>query len=160
MNQAQNGTPNAQKIELTQEGYDEIVAELAQLKEKHQPAVDRVALARSYGDLSENAEYQAAREDLSFLDARIEELENVLAQAKVIRHHTQSSVKVGSKVTLKHNRKTIEYQVVTAWEANPLENKISSDSPLGKALLGKKTGDSFTVEVPAGTQKYEVVKVS
>lgn len=159
MNQAQQNVVN-QKIELTQSGYDEIVAELAQLKEKHQPAVDRVALARSYGDLSENAEYQAAREDLSFLDARIEELENVIAQAKVIHHSTQSTVKVGSKVTLKHGKKTLEYQVVTAWEANPVENKISSDSPLGKALLGKKPGETFEVEVPAGVQKYELVKVS
>lgn len=159
MNQAQTAT-NSHKIELTQAGYDEIVAELAELKEKHQPAVDRVALARSYGDLSENAEYQAAREDLSFLDSRIEELENVIAQAKVIKHHAQSTVKVGSKVTLKHNDKTVEYQVVTAWEANPVENKISSDSPLGKALLGKKQGEEFSVEVPAGMQHYKIVKVS
>jgi transcription elongation factor GreA len=148
------------KIELTQEGYDEILSELAELKEKHQPAVDRVALARSYGDLSENAEYQAAREDLSFLVARIEELENVLAQAKIIKPRGQSVVKVGSKVTLKHGRKTVEYQVVTAWEADPTENKISSDSPLGKALLGKKQGDKLSVEVPAGIQEYEVLKVS
>lgn len=153
-------TQNTQKIELTQEGYDEIVAELAQLKEKYQPAVDRVAMARSYGDLSENAEYQAAREDLTFLVARIEELETVIAQAKVIKHHAQSIVKVGSKVTLKHKGKKLEYQVVTAWEANPLENKISSDSPLGKALLGKKQNQAFDVEVPAGTQHYEIVKVS
>lgn len=149
-----------QKIELTEEGYAEIVAELAQLKEKHPPAVERVATARSYGDLSENAEYQAAREDLSFLVARIEELENVIAQAKVIKHQVQSVIKVGSKVSLKHNGKKLDYQVVTAWEANPAENKISSDSPLGKALLGKKTGQQFTVEVPAGTQEYEIVKVS
>lgn len=158
MNQAQNVVN--QKIELTQNGYDEIVAELEQLREKHQPAVDRVALARSYGDLSENAEYQAAREDLSFLVSRIEELEGVIAQAKVIKHHAQTTVKVGSKVTLKHSGKTLEYQVVTAWEANPAENKISSDSPLGKALIGKKQGESFSIEVPAGTQKYELVKVS
>ena len=161
MNQVQNATTNGtQKIELTQEGYDEIVAELAQLKEKHQPAVDRVALARSYGDLTENAEYQAAREDLSFLVSRIEELETVIAQAKIIRHHTQTTVKVGSKVVLKLKNKTLEYQVVTAWEATPAENKISSDSPLCKALLGKKQGEEFSVEVPAGMQHYEIVKVS
>lgn len=148
-----------QKIELTQEGYDEIVAELEELKAKHQPAVDRVALARSYGDLSENAEYHAAREDLSFLDARIEELETVLSQAKVIKHRVQSVIKVGSKVTLKHTGKKLVYQVVTAWEANPVENKISSDSPLGKALLGKKQGEMINVEVPAGIQTYEVLKV-
>lgn len=149
-----------QKIELTQEGYDEIVAELDELKAKYQPAVDRVALARSYGDLSENAEYQAAREDLSFLVSRIEELENVIAQAKVIKHHSQSTIKVGSKVTLKHKNKKIDYQVVTAWEADPLENKISSDSPLGKTLIGKKVGEKFFIEAPAGKQTYEVLKVA
>ncbi|MEO8580993.1 MAG: transcription elongation factor GreA [Patescibacteria group bacterium] len=153
-------TPIMQKIELTQEGYDEMVAELAQLKNKHQPAVDRVALARSYGDLTENAEYQAAREDLSFLDSRIEELENVIAQSKVIKHHTQTIIRVGSKVTLKHNNKMLDYQVVTAWEADPVENKISSDSPLGKALLGKKQGEELKVEVPAGMQQYNIIKVS
>ena len=149
-----------QKIELTQEGYDEIVSELDDLKAKHQPAVDRVAMARSYGDLSENSEYHAAREDLSFLDARIEELETVLSQAKVIKHHSQSSIKVGSKVTLKHSSKKIDYQIVTAWEANPVENKISSESPLGKALIGKKVGEKLTIQVPAGPQEYEVLKVA
>lgn len=148
-----------QKIELTQEGYDEIVTELEELKAKHQPAVDRVALARSYGDLSENAEYHAAREDLSFLVARIEELENVLSQAKVIKHRVQSVIKIGSKVVLKHNGKKLNYQVVTAWEANPAENKISSDSPLGKALIGKRSGETINVEVPAGIQQYEILKV-
>jgi transcription elongation factor GreA len=155
-----NQTLTTQKIELTQQGYDEIVAELEDLRAKHQPAVDRVAMARSYGDLSENSEYHAAREDLSFLDARIEELETVLAQAKVIKHHSQSSIKVGSKVTLKHNGKKVDYQIVTAWEANPLENKISSESPLGKALLGKKVGEKCTIQVPAGPQEYEVLKVA
>lgn len=149
-----------QKIELTQEGYEEIIRELEELKAKYQPAVDRVALARSYGDLSENAEYQAAREDLSFLVSRIEELENVIAQAKVIKHHTQSTIKIGSKVTLKHGSKKLDYQLVTAWEADPLENKISSDSPLGKTLLGKKMGEKFSVEAPVGKQNYEILKVA
>lgn len=147
-------------IQLTQEGYEEIVAELEDLKNKQQQAIDRVALARTHGDLSENAEYHAAKEDLSLLTARLEELESVIAQAKVIRQSKgNSSVKVGSTVTLKQGKKKIVYQVVTAWEADPGENKISSDSPLGKALLNKKVGQKLTVQVPAGEQTYEILKV-
>jgi len=152
-----NGTT---KIELTQEGYDDTVKELEELKAKLQPAIDRVALARSYGDLSENAEYHSAREDLSLLESRIEELEAVIMNAKVLKHSTaKSSIKVGSQVTLKHDKKTIQYQVVTAWEADPLQRKISVESPIGKALFGKKIGDKFTVEVPIGPQTYEVLKI-
>ena len=157
---ATNTSSQLHKIELTQEGYDETVAELEELKAKHQPAVDRVALARSYGDLSENSEYHAAREDLSFLVSRIDELETVLAQAKVITAKPSTSkIKIGSTATLKHKGKSITYQVVTAWEADPQQNKVSSESPLGKALLGKKIGDVVTVEVPAGIQEYTVLKI-
>ena len=149
-----------QSIQLTEAGYEEIVAELEDLKQKQQAAIDRVALARTHGDLSENAEYHAAKEDLSLLTARLEELEAVIVQAKVIkRAKSTTSVKVGSKVTLKHDKKKLLYQVVTAWEADPAENKISSDSPLGKSLLNKKVGEKFTIKVPAGEQTYEVVKV-
>lgn len=149
-----------QAIQLTQAGYDEILAELEDLKQKQQYTIDRVALARTHGDLSENAEYHAAKEDLSLLTARLEELESVISQAKVIKQpKTNSSVKVGSTVTLKHDKKTLVYQVVTAWEADPAESKISSDSPLGKALLNKKVGEKFTVKVPIGEQTYEVAKV-
>ena len=149
-----------QAIQLTETGYEEIVSELQDLKQKQQVAIDRVALARTHGDLSENAEYHAAKEDLSLLTARLEELEAVVAQAKVIkRPKATSTVKVGSKVTLNHDKKKLMYQVVTAWEADPAENKISNDSPLGKSLLNKKVGEKFTVKVPAGEQTYEVVKV-
>ena len=153
-----NATPN--QIQLTQNGYDELVVELDELKTKRQVAVERVATARSYGDLSENAEYHAAKEDLSLIDSRIEEIEGVLSHAKVIKHSKNtSSIKVGSTVTVKHKGKNVKYQVVTAWEADPAENKISSDSPIGQSFLGKKQGDTITVAVPAGEQKYEIIKI-
>lgn len=152
-------TPTNQ-IQLTQKGYDELVVELDELKTKRQVAVDRVATARSYGDLSENAEYHAAKEDLSLIDSRIEEIEGVISQAKVIKHSKNSTtVKVGSTVTVKHKGKKVQYQIVTAWEADPMENKISSDSPIGQSFLGKKQGNTITVAVPAGEQKYEIVKI-
>lgn len=148
------------QIQLTQAGYDEIVAELAELKEKEQTAIDRVALARQHGDLSENAEYHAAKDDLAFISSRIEELEGVVNQAKVIKQgKISSTVKVGSNVVLKHNKKTITYHLVTAWEADPMEKKISVESPLGKALVGKKQGEKIQVEVPAGLQTYEILEV-
>ncbi len=153
-------TNGQNQIQLTQEGYDEIVAELSELKVKEQAGIDRVALARQHGDLSENAEYHAAKDDLTFITSRIEELENVLAQAKVIKHGKASStIKIGSTVVLRRNSQTVTYNLVTAWEADPMENKISVESPLGKALMGKKQGDKFNVDVPAGQQSYEILEV-
>lgn len=153
-------SPVDQFIELTQEGYDEIVVELSDLKIKQQAAIDRVAAARAHGDLSENSEYHAAREDLSLINSRIEELEDVINRAKVIQHAKgKNTIKVGSSVTLKHNSKSLVYRLVTAWEANPLENKISIESPIGKALMSKKQGDTIEVDAPAGKQKYDILKI-
>lgn len=147
-------------IQLTQEGYDEMVKELSELKEKEQLAIDRVALARQHGDLSENSEYHAAKDDLTFITSRIEELEGVINQAKVIKQgKVSSTIKVGSVATLKHKSKTLTYHFVTAWEADPTEKKISVESPLGKALLGKKQGEKIQVDVPAGRQTYEILEV-
>lgn len=155
-----NLNPNQTTIELTLEGYEEIVAELADLKEKQVKAVDRLALARSFGDLSENAEYHAAKEDLDFLNTRIEELETVVNQAKVIKESkAKTKVAVGGKVTVKSNGKTKLFHIVSAYEADPAEGKISNDSPIGKAFLGKKIGDTVMVEVPAGTLTYELLKI-
>lgn len=151
-------TPPA--IQLTQAGYNEIVEELEELRQKQQDAIERVSVARSHGDLSENAEYHAAKEDLTLVTARVEELEAVLHQAKVIRKSGGTkTVTVGSTVTLKHGKKSLTYQVVTAWEADPAENKISSESPLGTALLSKKVGQKVKVQVPAGEQTYEILKI-
>lgn len=157
----------AQDVQLTQEGYKQILAEVTELKEEKLPkAIDRVATARSYGDLSENAEYHSAREDLSYVEGRIEELEALLSKAKVIatnnrksKKNGESLVDLGSVVTLKVGSSKHVYSIVGEWEANPQEKKISHQSPLGKALLGKKKGDAVEIEVPAGKVKYMVVSV-
>lgn len=151
-----------QDIQLTQEGFNQIVVELKLLKEKKLPtAIQRVAVARSFGDLNENAEYHSAREDLSFIEGRIAELETLKANAKIIHVTKQSKnrVDLGSTVTLKIGKDRHIYHIVGEWEANPEEKKISHQSPLGKALLGKIKGDEIEIDAPAGRLKYIVVGV-
>jgi transcription elongation factor GreA len=114
------------------------------------------------GDLAENAEYAAAREELSFVDGRIEELEEILKQVIIIADQASVSpnqVKLGSKVTVRHNGNKTIYHVVGEWEADPAELKISHESPLGKALLGKKIGESVEVAAPAGKVTYTIVSI-
>lgn len=156
-------TTQVQDVQLTQEGYDQIVAELKELKDDKLPkAIQRVATARSFGDLSENAEYHSAREDLSFIEGRIAELEALVTNAKIIKTNKKTKstiVDLGSKVTLKVGKDKHVYHIVGEWEANPQEKKISHQSPLGKALLGKGKGDAIEVDVPAGKLKYVVVSV-
>ena len=152
------------KIYLTKEGLEELKKEFEQLTGVKRPDVlERVSQARSMGDLSENAEYVAAREELSFIDGRIDELEELIKQAVLIQErHSKgnSTIKLGSRVSVTIKNKKEEFTVVGEWEADPKEKKISHESPLGKALIGKKTGDKVEVEAPAGTVVYTIVSVS
>lgn len=147
---------------VTKEGLAELKAELKDLQEVKRPLlVERIESARSQGDLSENSEYQQAQEDLTFLDGRIEELGDLIRDAKIIRETNgkATSVKLGSSVTVKVNGKNDKYDVVGAWEADPMMKKISHESPLGVALLDKKPGDEVIVEAPAGKIVYTIVSV-
>jgi len=149
-------------IYLTPDGLKELKEELKVLVEKKRPAlIERVATARAHGDLSENSEYSAAREDLAFVEGRIEEIEMLLAKVKVIKNskNVTKEVKLGCKVTVKVNGKTQTYEVVGEWEADPLEQKISHTSPLGLALMGKKHGEKIKIEAPAGKVSYHIVKI-
>jgi len=131
-------TPKA--VHLTKEGRDEIVAELAELRDEKLPkAIERVARARDFGDLSENAEYHSAREDLAFIEGRVEELEVIVARAKIIsaKKGQKNQVKLGSTVTVHGNGIKQTFSVVGEWEADPGNKKISHQSPLGQALVGK-----------------------
>lgn len=151
---------NNQKVIITKEGLIELKKELDELvKTKRPDAVARLALARGQGDLSENSEYSAAKQDLSFMDGRIAELEQVISEAKVVASHSRSKIDVGCKVTLHINGKKDTYLIVGEWEANPLEKKISNSSPLGKALLGKKVGDKVEVEAPVGKISYKIISI-
>lgn len=151
------------KIYLTQQRLDELQKELEDLAKVRRPAVvTRVTDARNQGDLSENAEYHAAKEELEFVDGRIDELKEILKQTEIIKGHQSGKnlIELGSTVVLEANNDKDEYMIVGEWEANPMERKISYESPLGKALLGKVTGDQVFVEAPVGNIKYTVISVS
>ena len=155
---------DSKKIYLTKEGLGELKKEFEQLTKVKRPDIlARVSQARSMGDLSENAEYAAAREELSFIDGRIDELEELIRQAVLIQEsHSKGNhvVKLGSTVTVHIKGKKEVFTVVGEWEANPDEKKISHESPLGKALIGKKVGEKVEVEAPAGTVVYTIASVS
>lgn len=126
---------------LTKNGLQELSKELNILVKKKRPRlIKRVTTARNHGDLSENSEYTAAREDLAFVEGRINELDELISKAKIIKPLKTNEVTLGSKVTVKLDGDTHTYEVVGEWEADPMEKKISNTSPLGKALLGKKKG--------------------
>lgn len=152
-------SPN--NFHFTSQGLKELKAELKKLVDEKRPKlIDRVATARSHGDLSENSEYTAAREDLAFVEGRVDELEGLISKAKVIKNKGKADeVKLGCKVTVKINGKIQTFEVVGEWEADPLEQRISHTSPLGKALLGKKKGDKIEIEAPAGKVKYHIDKI-
>lgn len=153
------------KIYLTKEGVEELKKEFEELSKVKRPDVlERVSQARNMGDLSENAEYVAAREELSFIDGRIDELEELLKQVVLIKEEEhkvngKNVIELGSKVVLHKDGKKEDFVVVGEWEADPTEKKISHQSPLGKALIGKSVGDEIEVSAPAGKIRYKVVSV-
>lgn len=151
----------ATQIKITKEGLEALKRELSTLVDEKRPKlVDRLSNARSQGDLSENSDYQSAREELEFLDGRIEEIEEVIKNASVvITKNGKSEVGVGTRVTLKVNGKNHLYEIVGEWEADPANKKISHTSPLGVALVGKKKGDKVEVEAPAGKVIYEILAI-
>lgn len=148
------------KIVVTREGLTKLKKEYEELVNKKRPeTVVRLAEARSQGDLSENSEYVAARQALSFIDGRIAELKQIIQGAFVARGYSKSKVNVGCRVTLHVKGKKEEFTIVGEWEADPTKKKISHSSPLGMALLGKKVGEEVEVEAPAGKIKYKIVSI-
>ena len=130
-------------VSLTAEGKKELEQELNELI-KNRPAIaERIAIARSFGDLSENEEYSSARNEQKVAEGRILEIQEILKSAKVIRGGKKNKVDLGAVISLDMGGKKVTYTLVGATEANPLEGKISNESPIGKALLGKKTGEKF-----------------
>jgi transcription elongation factor GreA len=147
-------------IKLTKGGLDALKTELIELRDVKRPKlVDRLSNARSQGDLAENSDYQSAKEELEFLDGRIEELTEVVKSAEVVSTVKGSWVGVGTKVTVKLNGTKTIFDIVGDWEADPVNKKISHESPLGLALTGKKVGDKVEVEAPAGKLQYEILAV-
>lgn len=147
-------------FQITKEGKAELEAELAELKGQRARIADKIAEARDYGDLSENAEYDSAREEQGLVETRIAEIEDILTNAEIIKARKSSSVVVGSKVELKTGSKKVEYTVVGPVEANPLEGKISNESPIGLALMGKKVGDEAVIATPKGNITYSIQAIA
>ena len=153
------------KQKYTKQGYQELVDELKYLKlTRREEIKEQIATARGFGDLSENAEYDAAREAQGLLEMRIAKLEDTLANARVIDETKidRSKVQILSKVTLlnKNNNKQVTYTIVAEHEANLREGKLAIGTPIAKALLGHKKGESVEVTVPAGVITFEILDIS
>jgi transcription elongation factor GreA len=152
------------KIPMTQQGFTKLEAELKDLKSVRRPAViEAIATARAHGDLSENAEYHAAKEQQSFIEGRIKELESVIGMAQIIDPSTLSgnSVKFGATVLIADEETGTEetYTIVGEYEADADNKRISITAPIARALIGKSVNDSVEVRTPKGVKKYEIVEV-
>lgn len=144
-------------INLTKEGKAKLEAELAELIAERPEIAERIATARSFGDLSENEEYSSARAEQKVAETRIQEIEEILKNAKVIRNRAGGKVTMGSTVTVKVGNKKQVFTIVGPVEANPLEGKISNESPIGSQLMGKQADDEYTL--PNG-KKGHIVEVA
>ncbi len=154
----------AKEFKLSAERLEELKTELNYLKTVREKEVaDQIKEARSFGDLSENSEYDEAKNEQGKLYSRIAELENILANYSIIEEHDEdpNSVRLGSKITVKDLELGDEdtYQVVGSQEADPMNGRISEESPFGKALLGKKKGEVVIVEAPAGNIEYKIIDI-
>ncbi len=153
---------NTDTVYLTKDGLEKLKNELSELLKEKRPAVaQRIKEARDMGDISENAEYDAARQEQAFVEGRIAELEELIKNAEVITKEANTGeVQIGCKVTVKIDGGEETFHIVGAQEADPMDNKISHESPLGASLVGKKIGDTFEVEAPIGMLTYKIVKIS
>lgn len=154
------------KSYLTKERYEELVAELKTLKKDgRQSVMERLRHAKELGDLSENAEYQTARDDQAVLEKRIAELEDLLKNSALFEKRTGGEdgngiVKLGSRVKLDKGGATVDYTIVGSSESDPVNGMISNESPLGRELLAKKAGDKVKIETPKGEMEYVILSVN
>lgn len=146
--------------QITEAGRKELENELAELKGRRGDIAAKIAEARDYGDLSENAEYDSAREEQGLVETRIAEIEDILMNAEEIKAHKSNKVQLGSTVELKSGAKNFSYTLVGPVEADPLSGRISNESPIGVALLGKAVGDDATITTPKGDTTYTVVSIA
>ena len=152
------------EVILTPEGYKKLTKEIEYLStEKRREVAERIKVAREFGDIAENAEYDDAKNEQAYVEARIAMLEERLVSARVIQKKdiAKDVVSVGSTVRLKDvdANETIEYHIVGSAEANPAEQKLSNESPVGKAILGKKKGETVEVTAPRGSLKFKILDI-
>ena len=149
---------------LTKEGYERLRDEIEHLQtDRRREIADRIKTAREFGDIAENAEYDDAKNEQAMLEARIAKLQERLAGARVIekREIAKDVVSIGAKVRLRDvdAKQTVEYHLVGSAEANPAEHKLSNESPVGKAIIGKKKGETVEVATPRGSLKYKILEI-
>ena len=154
----------SKEVLLTEEGFKNLEEELDHLKNvKRREVAKRIKTARDFGDISENSEYDDAKNEQAFIEGRIKEIENMLQYAKVINENEVSDevVNVGTTVRLKDldNDEEYTYTLVGAAEADPLKGKISNESPIGDAIIGHQVGDEVNVDTPSGTLNYEILLI-
>jgi transcription elongation factor GreA len=152
------------EVILTREGYEKLKQEIEYLSnEKRREVADRIRIAREFGDITENAEYDDAKNEQAMLEHRIAQLEERLRSARVIEQGevTGDVVSIGVRVKLKDMDagETIEYHVVGSAEANPAEHKLSNESPVGKAIIGRKKGETVEVAAPRGSLKFKILDI-
>ncbi len=152
------------EVILTPEGYEKLKQEIDYLRgDKRREVAERIRVAREFGDIAENAEYDDAKNEQAMLEHRIAQLEERLLSARVItkKEISKSEVSIGSKVRLRDMQanKTFEYHIVGSAEANPAENKLSNESPVGKAIMGKKKGEIVEVTAPRGSLKFKIMEI-
>lgn len=147
---------------ITKEGLEKVQKELNELKTvKRREISDRLRKAIAFGDLSENFDYHDAREQQEFLERRIAELEDMAAGASVIaRSSSKGQIGIGSQVILQEGKEKVVFTITGSQEANPLEGKLSAESPLGSALLNKKKGEAVEIETPSGKTAYKILEIS
>jgi transcription elongation factor GreA len=159
-----SGGPFVKEVILTREGYEKLKKEIEYLStQKRREVADRIRIAREFGDIAENAEYDDAKNEQAMLEHRIAQLEERLIAARVIekRDIQKDVVSIGSRVKLRDiaAKKTFEYHIVGSAEANPAENKLSNESPVGKAILGHKKGEVVEVAAPRGALKFKILEI-
>lgn len=147
-------------IPFTKEGFEKIQKEQEQLLIDRVDALSHLQKSREMGDLKENGYYQASRQKMNAIDGRLRRIKFLLKYGVVLSPSQTGIVEIGSKVTLKTGNDEVSYQIVGGEESNPSEGKISHSSPLGKALLGHKTGEKITLNLPAGSTEYLIQKIS
>ena len=154
----------ADQVMLTEEGFEKLENELEYLEtEKRREVAKRIKVAREFGDISENSEYDDAKNEQAFVEGRIQEIKNMLNDAHVVKDEdvTDKQVNLGTTVMLHDldSAEKISYTLVGSAEADPLNYKISNESPIGKAILGHAIGDQVKVETPAGEVEYEIISI-
>ncbi len=152
------------EVILTAEGYEKLKDEIDYLRgDKRREVAERIRVAREFGDIAENAEYDDAKNEQAMLEHKIAQLEERLLSARVIskKEISKDAVSVGSHVRLRDvdANKTFEYHIVGSAEANPAENKLSNESPVGKAIMGRKKGDVVEVAAPRGALKFKILEI-